>query len=569
MTITLTYDPVAMSCRASDPYLKGKLEKFLTVKNPDYYNPYSQKTTGDEYICFYESNDGKILTGLLSSVKAFASTLNTDVVLKGWPEKRTDWDVPKDLLFGITLEDYQIDCIKKCLQEERGILELATGSGKGEICVSIARMFNKQMLYIVPDLSSMHDIYNRFLKRKFKKRDVGMIGEGYNDVEPKRKVYVACVSSMYSGIKKHDDDILRILNTVDVLIEEESHHLQAWGWQVVAGYCRARYRYGMSGTPYKDKRSRFDPLFIHPYDSWLKGYTGDTLAYIPPSVLQGMGKLTKCRVVSFSSGNCDVDSPDWATVYKKGIIDNSDRNKRISYLAANLSDMGCKPLISVEKLRHGRILQKLLKEMGIVAACSYGQGVLIVSKCILDRLPNGIETAPVPIFVEEDDDDDRPRKRYNRKRELLEVGEESDFVHIPADTSVKDLLLKGIINVIIGSRIYDECMDIPFLTDLINAAGGKADQRFRQKIGRVLRLYPGKSMATVWEPWDCTHGFLLKHSRLRVKIAKGEGYEVISTPTLLDIDGEKVNSEMLFTCRIKNIVRNLSGSRYIRYTKWL
>jgi hypothetical protein len=311
----------------------------------------------------------------------------------------------------------------------------------------------------------------------------------------------------------------------EILVHNCHHQTTAFSWQAVASMCRAPRRIGLSGTPYKDDRSRFDLSYLHPTDGWLRAYTGETLVYISPAMLQDVGKLTKCRLISFPAGGEQVESFDWHTVYTQGVIDNPVRNFRITNLVSNLVDLGGKPLVSVEKLRHGRILQRLLLARGIVVACSYGQGVLIVPDQVLESLPPDTPTEGVP--VDEDFEGDVIKsKGTDGKKMICEVG----FVRIPVDVNVKKLFRNGVIKAIIGSRIYDESMDIPELTDLINASGGKASQRFRQKIGRILRLFKGKALATIWDPWDSSHVFLRIHSKKRMEIAKSEGYEIINSP---------------------------------------
>jgi hypothetical protein len=98
---------------------------------------------------------------------------------------------------------------------------------------------------------------------------------------------------------------------------------------------------------------------------------------------------------------------------------------------------------------------------------------------------------------------------------------------VPEDTDVVRWLRDGVIKILIGSRIFDEAQDITFLTDFINAAGGKASQRLRQKIGRILRRAKGKSAAWFWDPWDLCHFYLTNHSRKRLETAKEEGYPII------------------------------------------
>lgn len=106
------------------------------------------------------------------------------------------------------------------------------------------------------------------------------------------------------------------------------------------------------------------------------------------------------------------------------------------------------------------------------------------------------------------------------------VGTEEDFVLTKETLDFATLLDEGTIDLIVGSVIYDEAQDLPVLTDIINAAGGDKQQRYRQKVGRVLRLHTGKKLAYVWEPWDSCHSTLEKHSRNRLETAAAQGFPV-------------------------------------------
>jgi hypothetical protein len=537
--LTLTYDPVFMGVSVDDPNLLKSLQKFLSVEDPD--SPEGEV----QYVEFFNPEQRVTLTGLLSTVTSWASTNGVEVVRRGWPGRDT-WEVLSDVVEGITLDTYQVDAVKACLASERGVVEIATGGGKLEIAIALTNLLSCKTVYVVPTLAALREVYSRYESRGYTDRQLGELGEGIRDLD--KPVVIACIASLYSGIKRSDSDVIDLLTSSNLLIEDEIHHLQAYSWCTVSAACRARYRFGFSGTPYKDNRSRNDVSYVHPYDSWLRGYLGDTLIYIPPRDLQEIGKLTTCRVIPFAAMGRRVFSDEWHSVYDLGVIENSARNDRIVNLASNLSDFGAQTLISVEKLEHGRIIQRALSTRRIAAVCSYGQGVLIIPEWLMERLPSGIEASPVPIEVEEG----------HGRRKTIRVEYEEGFVHIPADTRIKDLLLDGTIDLIIGSRIYDECLDIPCLTDLINAAGGKASQRFRQKVGRVLRLFSGKEVATIWDPYDTSHFFLRRHSDERLRIAREEGYDVVGTGSRVMVHGREVNVDFLLSCRIKEVERSLA-----------
>ena len=74
----------------------------------------------------------------------------------------------------------------------------------------------------------------------------------------------------------------------------------------------------------------------------------------------------------------------------------------------------------------------------------------------------------------------------------------------------------------IGSTIADEGLDVPALDTLILAGGGRSSTRAFQRIGRVLRLYKGKTRATVFDFDDKTNRMLQNHSKARMKYYRTE-----------------------------------------------
>ena len=85
---------------------------------------------------------------------------------------------------------------------------------------------------------------------------------------------------------------------------------------------------------------------------------------------------------------------------------------------------------------------------------------------------------------------------------------------------------EGNTEVLIASKIFDQGIDIPELDALILAGSGKSSARALQRIGRVIRSYPGKRWANVIEFWDNAK-YLESHSTARLKIYKSEpGFQI-------------------------------------------
>jgi superfamily II DNA or RNA helicase len=85
---------------------------------------------------------------------------------------------------------------------------------------------------------------------------------------------------------------------------------------------------------------------------------------------------------------------------------------------------------------------------------------------------------------------------------------------------------RGYCTLLIGSTISDEGLNLPKLDTLILAGGGKSSTRAYQRIGRVMRLYPGKNKCFVFDFDDETPIFH-RHARCRRKLYEEEEEFVI------------------------------------------
>jgi superfamily II DNA or RNA helicase len=161
----------------------------------------------------------------------------------------------------------------------------------------------------------------------------------------------------------------------------------------------------------------------------------------------------------------------YAEVYNSYIVRNITRNKMIYDAVDSLVSAKKKVLILISKVEHGQILFDMLKD--------------------------------------------------NFKVDVLN-GTSSSDTRMSAIQDMRD----GKTEVLIASKIFDQGIDIPELDALILAGSGKSSARALQRIGRVIRSYPGKKWANVIEFWDNAK-YLESHSTARLKIYKSEpGFQI-------------------------------------------
>jgi len=518
----------------ASPPIKSFLEKILTIDDVPFYN------------------DGCFPRGLLQYVLDKCKNENIPVQVTGAELYNYSLDdVPSDLLKGITLTDYQRHAIRKILCVANCLIEAPPGFGKtiiycGVVKVLSSKIKNLKTLLITGRVKHMEQFATRMEECGI--RNVGKIGEGF--MEEDKDHYVAVSNTIFNWIKAGDPQVLSFLKDVKVLAFDESHHLgTSFTWQSIAGATpSAIYRIGLSAYQFEKPE---DP-YSSSVDTTLVAITGPLIYKIPASVLISQGYLAKPIIykivinddyiflpfeaepswvdVRFKDANgrwigdntlakflqglgyssnsissitkalqegrlsnllrndhkplFDLNKGVAKGIYRYCIVENKRRNEIIIRLIKNISrDSNRRILVIVNYIEHGKLLQGMLIPFGVSSVFNYG------GKSISYLSENG---------------------------EHKEVSEEKLF----------DMFEAGEFKVLIGSAIYDEAIDIPFITDLILAAGMKVPRRQLQRVGRALRKTIDKYSVRIFDFQDNQSRVTANHSRARFKMYNSEGFEV-------------------------------------------
>jgi superfamily II DNA or RNA helicase len=269
--------------------------------------------------------------------------------------------------------------------------------------------------------------------------------------------------------------------TNNVLVHN-CHHLPASTMNEVARNCtNAYYRIGVSATPWRDAG---DDLLI---EAVLRKRRPEFS--INASKLIDLGYLVPATIY-FIPMRQAFKGKNYHHVYQQAIVDNEERNNAIVKICLKMKETrNTTTLILIQRVEHGEKIQKMLFEKIKQESFTVSVNDPKTGKPTLVRIKN-IE------FLSGQDD------ALRRK-------------------AVIDAVKEKKIQILIGSTIADEGLDIPSLDCLILSGGGKSSTRAFQRVGRVLRLYPGKTRALVFDFQDFTP-MLRRHSRIREKLYKTE-----------------------------------------------
>lgn len=372
---------------------------------------------------------------------------------------------------------YQLETVEATKLRDHGIIRLATGGGKTIVAALMTANFGKQtIIYVIGKdlLYQIHQLFTSLFDQK-----IGIIGDGLCEIHDINVASIWTVGQAV-GLKKSniaedslDDekeldpqkykDVRAMMQSAKVHIFDECHVAACKTIQEISNNINPEYIYGMSASPWRDDGA----------DMLIECVLGRTIVNIPASDLISQGYLVK-PIIKFLKvpPYTEKGKKHFQTIYKNYVVDNQVRNSYIVRGAEKLVEQGYQTLVLYNSVQHGVLLyEELVKRL----------------PCVLLSGKDNLEIR----------------------------------------NGAKNNLESGKINCIIASRIFDIGIDLPSLSGLVIAGSGKSSVRALQRIGRVIRKYPGKKQSAILDFYDQAP-FLKDHAIRRKKIYCSEpGFEVI------------------------------------------
>lgn len=460
-----------------------KIDKMTSYHVPGYrYMTRFKKGSWDGKRHLFHAGNHRFPSGLVRRVARILQSVDIDCDVR-WPDEPEKQSLAgstksatatsrKKLRSKLTpLRDYQKECLSAALQERRGIIEIATGGGKTIIAAHLIHEISRPALFLVHTRDLLYqtiEVFERELKVP-----IGCVGDGRVEIQPVTVATVqTCARALDIKIEATADslrltrekaptvtDAERIRNmvqSVPVAIFDECHHLPAeTSYGLASEMTSALWRFGLSATPYRADR----------LDLLMEAALGPKIFSARASALIEMGFLVppKIRFVRVPALIVKGKKVDYSEIYSTYIVENRKRNKLIVEAAREQVAEGKSVLVLVTQVRHGEILQGILKGAPLL------QG------------------------------NDPPELR----REIFQALEKKSQP------------------VAIATTLADEGLDLPSLNCVILAGAGRSETRALQRIGRALRTAPGKDHAVVIDFMDDAP-YLREHASDRLEIYKTE-----------------------------------------------
>lgn len=376
---------------------------------------------------------------------------------------------PEIPLKGVQLRDYQEEAVKRAVGCQRGIIKAGTGAGKSITAACLIGKLN------IPTILFIHktDVFYQLIKtlENTLQVPIGKIGNGHCDVQRINVGMIQTIARAFDPtlkaeekdkefLKEKGDLIRKVVHEAQCLVADETHHLASDSfWTVYKNAENAFYRYGFSGSPWRDDNATI----------MIEGGTAKQIIDIPASLLIDRGFLSPVDIFLYDfEHERQPKGIKYAALYDQEIVLKAERNKLIVDLTLKAANAGKSVLIAVTKIEHGELLEELLKKQDPTAIFVHGGSNTELRRKVLDGLSNHAQ------------------------------------------------------RIAICTTIFGEGVDAPGLDVLINAKAGASSVDAFQLVGRVLRKTDSKKKAFVIDISDSGCRFFGQHASERLKIYSTE-----------------------------------------------
>jgi superfamily II DNA or RNA helicase len=420
------------------------------------------------------SSSGKFPVGLLPRVLDFYSKkgIYPLIVDERLPiERSAPIDVSEKLkTIGKEPRPYQEDAANLAVGTERGIIRLATGGGKTLVAALItAKLGKPTIVYVIGKdlLYQLQDFFSNIFDD-----EIGIIGDGKCEI---KNINIATIWSVGQalGLKKNItiDDVSETEKKID---PDKFHKIKEMLLNSSVHIMDECHLAACDTVQVIAKNIKAEYVYGMSASPWrddgsdmlIEAFLGKKIIDISAQTLIKQGYLVQPNIRFLAPKPYPFKTGKYQKVYSRYIVENEQRNSMILRAATSMVEQGFVPLVLFHTIKHGDVLFDLLKK----------------------NVPTGLLSG----------------KDSAKQRD-----------------KIKDELESGKIKCLIASKIFDIGIDLPILSGLVIAGAGKSSVRALQRIGRVIRPYPGKKMSAIIDFADQAP-YLIDHAEIRREIYESE-----------------------------------------------
>lgn len=406
-----------------------------------------QRGLWDGKYSMVNKKDGSFGTGMLDDILRY---LEQEVEcrvkvddLRTVPEKMYSfsWEFPHPL------RDVQVKALKTLATCDHGIIHMPTGSGKSLAMANLTVDKGLRTIICVPSKELLYqtaEVMDKNIGGKDKR--VGLLGDGHWPDE-RSSIVVAMYPSLVSLRGKTVEERSQFIETMgafDLLICDECHKVCSNDqitktWETVMDI-NTYYRYGFSATPFEKKDTVAELLQRSAFGNVCFSISMDEAreeGYVTPFTVYMLKPKYPKELTRFGTTGLT-----WQEAHEKYLVGNETRNNAVLEATRALLDDGRKVLVVAQRIAHNEYLAKLFAE-------AFGEENVYLLHGQLDS-------------------------RY-RKKALAEYKARKT----PC--------------VMVASSVGNDGIDIPDISGLVLAHGGKSFFQNVQRTGRGLRATAGKN----------------------------------------------------------------------------
>jgi superfamily II DNA or RNA helicase len=365
---------------------------------------------------------------------------------------------------------YQIEAAETAECYDRGIVKAATSAGKTVMMALITANLGKSTIIMVIGTDLLYQTHD-FFTSVFKE-EIGIVGDGNCTVKNITIASVWTIGKVLGLTEKIslDDEVEKEKEISKDRYQEIKQMLNS-SKVIILDECHiasASTIVGISKVIRAEHVLGFSgaPFRDDNSELMIEAFLGKNIVDLSAKDLIKQGYLVEPLIRFLAPEPYPYKSGKYQKIYSKYIIENEQRNGMVVKAALKMVEQGFIPLVLFNNIKHGDILYKMLKDK---------------TNCVLLS------------------------------------GKDSSKVREKTKRDIED----GKVKCVIASRIFDIGLNLPILSGLVIASAGKSTVRALQRIGRVIRLYPGKKMAAVIDFAD-NAPYLSDHCQRRREIYESE-----------------------------------------------
>lgn len=473
----LSIDQLALIQKECQFKMEGSEYKAMAFRN--------KNIKWDGYKKLFNIQTRRFPVGLLSRVVDLLKRygVNVDII-----DKRVHLQDVYNYEYNTSLpRDYQMQAIVTSIVNGNGVLKVATGGGKTIIAGCTIGALKKKSIFIVHTRDLLYQAKESFQKI-FPNENIGQIGDGiidYQNITVATMQTLAILGALKDYEKKcsYDEDndgneniiteeqiksaqFHKYAITVQCVMMDEVQIVSSKTAQSVRFlFENADYAFGYSASPWRDDGS----------DLAIESAFGRRIIDISASELIRRGYLVRPTIeVHNTNYKCTDISGNYTDIYKRYIVENTERNYQIAQDAICQLKSGKNTLILVTQIKHGKLLADIIKN-------NYHEDVQFIS------------------------------------------GKSNSKARKKAIQDMRD----GKISLLIASTIADVGLDIPRLDCIVEAGAGKSSVTALQRLGRIMRLFDGKEECKFITYRD-TAPFICQHIDRKLDIWRTEEEFIIN-----------------------------------------